>query len=375
MKVLRPSAVFQETLLTKTDKIATAITITPPASDDYLAAVYQDWYPARPTPVFATYWSFAVARQEVYMRRCCGEAAPWTEDSILACNRFTNAYRAADRVSQYLLQEVQYPDDEALSDEDLIFRTLLFKVFNRVSTWKLLDHEVGPITWRGYSFERYDMVLSAALSRGERIFSAAYIMPSGSADFRDARKHRNYLRVIERMMSEGFVHRIATAGSLRAVYGALREYPMIGDFLAFQFAVDLNYSPLLNFSESSFVVAGPGARDGLRKCFSDTGGLSSEELILRMTAQQQTEFARLRLRFPTLWGRPLQPIDCQNLFCEVDKYARLAHPEFSGISGRTRIKQRYQSADAAPLPTPWFPPKWGINASILANNMQVEAEV
>ena len=38
----------------------------------------------------------------------------------------------------------------------------------------------------------------------------------------------------------------------------------------------------------------------------------------------------------------MQLIDCQNLFCEVDKYARHAHPEVRGISGRTRIKQSYR---------------------------------
>ena len=45
--------------------------------------------------------------------------------------------------------------------------------------------------------------------------------------------------------------------------------------------------------------------------------------------------------FRGLNGRRLQLIDCQNLFCEVDKYARLAHPEITGYSGRSRIRQRF----------------------------------
>jgi hypothetical protein len=53
------------------------------------------------------------------------------------------------------------------------------------------------------------------------------------------------------------------------------------------------------------------------------------------------------------------------LFCEVDKYSRVAHPEIAGISGRSRIKQRYRR-DPTPLPEPWFPPKWGINATVRA---------
>jgi hypothetical protein len=58
----------------------------------------------------------------------------------------------------------------------------------------------------------------------------------------------------------------------------------------------------------------------------------------------------------------LQLVDCQNLFCEVDKYARVAHPQVSGLSGRTRIKQRFR-----PAPEPlraWFPPKWGLNPRV-----------
>src|SRR3546814_5860542 len=63
-----------------------------------------------------------------------------------------------------------------------------------------------------------------------------------------------------------------------------------------------------------FVIPGPGARDGLRKCFADTGGLSDAELIRLMADRQEQECARLGLEFPSLWGRPLQLIDCQNLF-------------------------------------------------------------
>ena len=47
----------------------------------------------------------------------------------------------------------------------------------------------------------------------------------------------------------------------------LKAYPMVGDFLAYQFITDINYSPLTDFSEMEFTVPGPGARDGIHKCF------------------------------------------------------------------------------------------------------------
>jgi hypothetical protein len=306
------------------------------------------------TPVFETYWRFAAERQNLFLKRINGDPAPWTDDPVLATHRFTNVYRAADRVSQYLIANVIYRGPQTA--EEMFFRTLLFKFFNRIETWEKLTAHVGMPSWRTFDFERYARVLDEILARGERIYSAAYIMPSPR--FGCGRKHRNHLRLIEYMIRDGAPNRVARSRSLADVFAALRDYRSIGDFLAFQFAIDLNYSELINFSEMEFVVAGPGARDGIHKCFADSGGLCEADVIRVVTERAEEEFGRLGLRFQTLWGRPLQLIDCQNLFCEVDKYARVVHPEFNGTSGRTRIKQRFKPR-ATFLPQ-WYPPKWGL---------------
>jgi hypothetical protein len=237
--------------------------------------------------------------------------------------------------------------------EEMFFRALLFKFFNRIETWEALG-KLGSPTWSGFHFERNARVLDSMLARREAIYSAAYIMPS--PNFGSPRKHRNHLRLLEHMMRDGAPQRVARAKSLRQVFETLRGYPSLGDFLAFQFATDLNYSQLLDFSEMEFVAAGPGARAGISKCFVDTAGLSEAEVIRAVAERADREFDRLGLTFQTLWGRPLQLIDCQNLFCEVDKYARVVHPEAKGKSGRTRIKQRF-TARLDPLPQ-WYPPKW-----------------
>src|SRR5437660_8066882 len=146
------------------------------------------------------------------------------------------------------------------------------------------------------------------------------------------------------------------------IFELLRSYPTICDFHAYQYVTYINYSKITNFSEMEFAVAGPGARDGIRKCFTDLGGLNETEIIKLVADRQESEFERLGLNFKSLWGRPLQLIDCQNLFCEVDKYARVAHPEIVGITGRTRIKQRF-TMRLNPI-SPWYPPKWGLNERI-----------
>lgn len=316
------------------------------------------------TPVYDTYWKFAAKRQDMFHRRVAGMPGPWTDDPILSAHRFTNAYRASDRVSQYLIQNVI--DKGYQSPEETLFRILLFKLFNRVETWEGLMAKMGLLVWanhdefglpvgKSYNYEAYDACLSAMMAKGS-IYSAAYIMPS--PPYGKVRKHQNHLKLIEYMILEdNLVDRIRKCQSLEDLFKVLRSYPSIGDFLAFQMAIDINYSPLTNFSEMDFVVAGPGAKNGIRKCFSDTGGLSEAGIIQAMADRAPLEFERLGLTFRDLWGRPLQLIDCQNLFCETDKYARIAHPEFN--SGRTRIKQSFR-ANQAPLPQK-YPTKWGLN--------------
>jgi alpha-glutamyl/putrescinyl thymine pyrophosphorylase clade 1 len=310
----------------------------------------------QPTQVFDTYWRFAAARQAVYEARLSRQPPPWSDDPILGAYRFTNSYRASDRVSQYLITQVCYRGD--LSWDEVFFRVLLFKIFNRVATWQLLTAQLGQVTWTQYEHATYNAVLSEALAAGERLYSAAYIMPQPPLG--EGRKHSNHLRLVELMMKDRAPQKVVEAPSMAAAFRVLAGYPGVGPFLAYQYLIDLNYATGLGFSEMDFVVPGPGAKDGIRKCFGAAADGIEAGVIRYMADTQDEHFARLGLRFARLGGRRrLQLIDCQNLFCEVGKYARVAHPEARGISGRTRIKQAYRH-DPEPV-SAWFPPKWGLN--------------
>lgn len=320
--------------------------------------------PAKVSKVYESYWRFAAERQAVFFRRVRGEPHPWTDDPVLAIHKFTNAYRASDRVSQYLIRHVIYRDDLPKSPCEVFFRIMLFKIFNKIETWELLERSLGPVTFDDYRFSAYDSVLANARQIGRRIYSAAYIMPPGSRTFGRKAKHQNHLLLLERMMADQLAEQLGQARTMQEGFEKLRSYPTIGDFLAYQFITDINYSELTDFSEMDFVIPGPGARNGLRKCFVDPGGLNEPEIIRLMADLQEQEFERLGLDFQSLWGRRLQLIDCQNLFCEVDKYARVAHPEIVGRTGRVRIKQKFVPT-SKPIEL-FFPPKWRLNVKIPA---------
>jgi hypothetical protein len=304
---------------------------------------------------FEVYWRFAAERQRVFHLRAAGAPPPWTADPVLSRHKFTNVYRATDRVSQYLIRDVIYAGPQDL--DEVVFRVLLFKVFNRIETWELLTGGQGePPSWEGYRFAAYDAILGEAMRRGERVYSAAYIVPN--PPFGQARKHGNHLRLIEHAMTSGLPAKIAATTGLREVYELLLALPSFGPFLAYQYAVDLAYSTATTAEEPQFVVAGPGCLDGMSKCFTDTGGLSPAEVIAWMADSSREHFARLGLEFVDLWGRWPTLIDWQNVFCEVSKYTRATHPHVRGSSGRTRIKQEFRQT---PAPIDYrFPPKWGL---------------
>jgi len=302
--------------------------------------------------VFDTYWYFAYERLMMLLRRQAGNSM-LSDDPILGHYKFCNTYRVCDRVTQYLIRNVQY--NASWSDEDVVLRTVLFRLFSWPSTWEEIGGEsLSTATWDKSWLQS---ILDARYARGEKLYTHAFIL-SGHDAFGLGKKHKNHLSLVEKMIFEDKLPRlIIRAGSLEEIYKLLIEYPMIGRFMAYQLAIDLNYSSAINFSESSFVIAGPGALRGIDKCFESIGQYSPEEIIMYMVESQSDNFKRLGYDFPGLYGRKLQAIDCQGLFCELDKYSRVKFPELT--SNRKRIKSSYR-----PSPEPltlFFPPKWNIN--------------
>ncbi len=314
----------------------------------------------RPTVVYDTYWRFAAERQEIYFKRFQQDIGPWSHDPILANHRFTNAYRAADRVSQYLINSVIYDGSSRTAESD-IFRILLFKIFNKVETWQVLALAFGDLSLDNFEVDAFDQVLQREMLRGTRIYSAAYIMPTAPVQTLSRFKHRTHLDLLFRMFQSKFPRDVLRSKSLAELYRILLGLPSIGPFLAYQYSIDLMYSEHVPHDEDDFVQPGPGAINGIVKCFSSLGDFSPAEAIAWATDQQEAEFTKRGYSFKTLWGRRLHLIDCQNLFCEVDKYSRVAHPEIHGLSARSRIKQRYVFGGVARHPK--FPPKWNLETS------------
>jgi 5-hmdU DNA kinase-like protein len=311
--------------------------------------------PPRPrAAVYRAYWHLAAERQRIFEARLSDAQDPWSTDPILRRYRFCNAFRASDRVSQYLIRDVVY-SPSGFTPTDRILRTILFRLFSRPQTWEMIEERCGPLRAESFDPETIGAVLDKAKAAGQTLYTSAFILCANRA-YGYRRKHRNHLALLNAMLADRLPEQLLEAPSLESLYEQLRAYPLIGPFMAYQLAIDLNYGPDFDFSEDDFTVPGPGAIRGLAKVFRDLGDFSPSQAIHWLRERQAVVNEELGISPPTLFGRQLHAIDCQNLLCELDKYARVKFPELR--SDRTRIKQVFKPAGS--LPEPFYPPRWGI---------------
>lgn len=313
-----------------------------------------------PTPrpvIYDLYWTFASRRQAAFERRAEGQSAPWSNDDILRRFKFCNVFRAADRVSQYMIRNVACA---ATSDSaaDQLFRIVAFRTFSQPKTWDGVTQRLGRApTLENLASGAFEAALDAVKQERGGLYTGAFILCATKA-FGFDEKHRNHVALFKQMFLErDAAQHIQGANSLEQVVRFLESFPLTGPFMSYQIAIDLNYSNLIDFDENDYTQAGPGSLRGLKKAFVDLGDYSPSEAIKWMVDRQEIEFDRLGLPFGGLWGRKLHAIDCQGLFCELDKYCREAAPEL--LSARSRIKARFAPSDE-PLHF-FFPPKWGLN--------------
>lgn len=279
-----------------------------------------------------------------------------TDDPILQEYKFTNVYRASDRVSQYLIKNVIYKDLDRYAPEDVLLRILVFKVFNRIETWEYLNKHLD-VRVNTFNVERLSKLLTKR-QKDYPIFSNAYMMAGSHVRYADIKtKHQVWLQMIEDefIQGRGF-EKVLEAKSMSEVYSQLRDYPLIGDFLAYQYTIDFNYSPYLNFDEDSFVKAGVGAVRGIKKCFLSFGNNFEDAIYYIHDHFEELQERYGYTAFRPLPGRKPKLIDLQNCFCETDKYLRAKMPELK--VGNVRIKQHYKpTKDRIHF---YFPDKWGV---------------
>ncbi|CAE6443536.1 unnamed protein product [Rhizoctonia solani] len=305
-------------------------------------------------------------RHELFLRRFEGHPPPWTEDDILRNHRFTNVSRTYDRATQFLINRVINVGDQA--HEELFFRTVLFRLFNRISTYEYLERRCGPLTIANFDIPRWSAALSKLQSKGNSLYTGAYQVnwPNFGAETANKPSHEKHFILIKHMLDDRLPDKVKRCTRLKAAFESILAYPSCGQFISYQLALDLNMLPEVNYDQDAWAPVGPGSMRGLLKMFGPgVKGIENEAMLYLLSIQDQ-HWRRLGVDMdrpihgPGLCPPRIGLPEIEHGLCEVDKYSRMRHPDITLGGGRIPkvIKHRFKEEFATQPVTRNLPLKW-----------------
>lgn len=293
-------------------------------------------------------YEFITQRYLIYKRRAAG--LPY-EDWYIGCNnlfskyKFTNIFREDDRVSKWLITNICFNYNFSL--EERFWRTILFRLYNRIDTAEEL-HLLDADLWdredakNEYLVDQinHDVYTRAFKTLGLKLQLGKYYKCNprlGPLYFVKFLKNSNNFTPLD-SKTQNFKNNI-TAESL---YNWFLQFKGIGSFFAYQLFVDCTYLPECPVSENFFVVAGPGCVRGLNELFKNWGTLESySDLLFYLKDNLNNLFKELHPDFEVtelfddrpITSRNFNVMSLENIFCEFSKflYVRL-NPE----TGKTK---------------------------------------
>jgi hypothetical protein len=204
-----------------------------------------------------TYFDLARERYHIMLRRRAGlPREQWTNDPIFQQWRFCNVRREDDKTTEWFRNNIRGVLQKRGSD--VLFATIAFRWFNRIETGEKILEELcaGPDDWDPDAVRR-------KLSGVKPIVTGAYMIktPPGM------NKLEGILKCIED--ARPHIHEMAfhcePDTTLEGMWTALRMFPYLGSFMAYEIVTDLRHTCLLKSAPdiNTWAVAGPGCARGM----------------------------------------------------------------------------------------------------------------
>lgn len=319
------------------------------------------------TDHIADFFAFARERHAIYLRRRASLPAPWTQDPILQKYSFTNVFRQLDKTTQWYTEHVRTSVDL----DHMLLATVVYRWFNRIRTGEAIferdDIKGGWTAWQqlvtGNGVAQMGEAIRLWCGDGPYV-TGAYIIktPDGYSkldgvlhcidmftdqvhEFLDQRLNQESLgRLLVANHSEvGF--------SLESVWRWLRQFPFLGDFMAYEIVTDLRWSVIQNASDiMTWANPGPGATRGIGRVFHGDKNLYNQHrdkdkvLIpaMRILLDASKDAGLWPQRLPHMYDNSMYTDNCEydrrfgsdgdwpawemrdveHTLCEFDKYER-----------------------------------------------------
>lgn len=323
------------------------------------------------------FFAYARERYQIFLNREAGKPAPWTDDAVLQQFRFCNIFREDDTVTIWFRNAIR---EKLSSSPDVLLATVLFRWFNRVKageaifTQTMLDLGTSPsfgsdglTPWEARegcstTAEWIELIESSVRNycgRGPYVTGSYIIKTPNGMD-----KLTGVLDCVQKFMELRFPwhHTDTTTGvtetvqlgwqdvadlallrrgdiTLQGVWSWLRQFPFMGDFMAYEVVTDLSHTSMLNKAPDILEWAnpGPGATRGLGRLTSNNKDFyrPSQKALLNDKMQSVLFFSRDSKYWPQEWPAwDMRTVE--HTLCEFDKYERAA-------SGAGRPRQVFRT--------------------------------
>lgn len=289
------------------------------------------------------YYHYMTERNKIYQRKeLSKQKFPWTNDPILRENSFTCCKRWLDRTSKWLIDNISH--NMELSYEDRFWRTILFRLYNKIETAEIIGLSNIDF-WNNIesAMDNLDNYPNDPFTRAYRIIKLKYIYRDSSNRGHDNWKssilwHVNNLRLNQK----GNIPKVVESNAESTMDWLKNAVSGVGNFIAYQIFIDLTYIPEFPLSEEEFVVSGPGCHAGLKMLFDYKDGLTDEELLFWL----RDNIDRIFKEYDSSYDvdnffyyldeqyRKWTVMDLENSFCEFSKYIYL-------LEGRHRRPRKY----------------------------------
>jgi hypothetical protein len=227
--------------------------------------------------------------------------------------------------------------DSSRSPEDVLFRILLYRMFNEIPSYRALRPVIS-----NYNATEASAILLRRQENGHHVFRNAWLT-AGTGLHGPGSKVREYCSVAEGVYRDkkSFYKKIMKTKNIREGWEAIKSIKWMGGFMGYQVALDYSYLKWIDWDEEDgWVYVGPGAKKGIywllgEKPLTDRDlkeleldrkePLDYEQYIRELTQNQNRYFKRFRLKFRKWKDKDLDVHNMEFSLCEFNKLMRAQH--------------------------------------------------
>lgn len=274
------------------------------------------------------FFKYAIERHRIYMARKAGVPKPWTDDPVLQTSRFTNIYRELDRTTVWFREHVR----SRLQDRpEVVPAAVIFRWFNRILTGEALFCDPDIAYGGRTAFEQFLKTGELAVLKNAIVAfcgaSGPYVTGAYTINTISAPRGLSKLDGVINLVGQWWerhqdwpTHRW---GTLEEFCGWVRS-PCLGEFMAYEVACDLRWTPVLENATdiNTWANVGPGALRGLNRIHGRPVAQGAPQS--RTLAEMRDLLEASREAWPEGPGWPAWELrEVEHTLCEFDKYCRV----------------------------------------------------